>query len=365
MKRMHPKLENLRIAEMRPLESPAQIKDKFPLSAAAIETVTHARAALRDVIHGRDTRRLVAIVGPCSIHDPVAAVEYAGRLKRVADEFRDDLLILMRSYFEKPRTVLGWKGLINDPHLDGTCDIAAGLEAARGLLLKINELGMPCATEFLDPITPQYVAELVSWTAIGARTTESQTHRQMASGLSMPVGFKNGTDGSLQSALNALISARHAHSFLGINNDGMTALVKTTGNPDCHIVLRGGENQTNYGAEDVQRAVMQSRVGGTARPVLVDCSHGNSAKDYTRQPLAWREILRQYRSGQQGLMGISLESNLQPGKQTWQEGAPLEYGVSITDACMGWKDTEALLREAAEAAVSRQAEMKPQIVGQP
>ncbi|MCW8133180.1 MAG: 3-deoxy-7-phosphoheptulonate synthase [Planctomycetota bacterium] len=346
-------LENLNIEEIRPLESPAQVKAKLPLTEAAARTVAEARREVRDVVHGRDRRRLCAIVGPCSVHDIDAACDYAQRLKKVADATRGELVVLMRAYFEKPRTTVGWKGMINDPHLDGTCDIGLGLEKARGLLLKINELGMPCATEFLEPITPQYMADLVSWTAIGARTTESQTHRQMASGLSMPVGFKNNTDGTLQSALNALVSARHAHSFLGINSVGLTALVKTKGNPDCHIVLRGGESRTNYGAEDVKRAAAQAAESDGARPVLVDCSHGNSGKDYAKQSIAWRDVVRQYAEGQEALMGISLESNIKPGKQTWKEGAKLEYGVSITDGCIGWEETETLLMEAAAAVRAR------------
>ncbi|MBE7465067.1 MAG: 3-deoxy-7-phosphoheptulonate synthase [Planctomycetes bacterium] len=343
------RLENVRIAEMRPLESPAQVKSKFPLNEQAAETVRTTRRELRDIIHGRDTRRLAAIVGPCSIHDPEAAIDYATRLKQVAHEIRGEVVVLMRTYFEKPRTTVGWKGLINDPHLDGSCDIAIGLEVARGLLVKINALGMACATEFLEPITPQYIADLVSWAAIGARTTESQTHRQMASGLSMPVGFKNGIDGTLQAAVNALVSARQAHSFLGINNVGVTAIVKTTGNPDCHVVLRGGEGRTNYGTEDVKRAATLAAEGGVARPVLVDCSHGNSSKDPAKQAIAWRDVCAQYRAGEGRLMGISLESNLKPGKQTWKEGAKLAYGVSITDGCIGFEETETLLREMAAA----------------
>ncbi|MCZ7648706.1 MAG: 3-deoxy-7-phosphoheptulonate synthase [Planctomycetota bacterium] len=342
------RLDDLRIKEIRPLESPAKVRAKYPLDDGAAATVRETRLGLRDIIHGRDERRMAAIVGPCSIHDPEAALDYAARLKRVADDLRGELVVLMRAYFEKPRTTVGWKGLINDPHLDGSCDVAAGLEKARALLLKINALGVGCATEFLEPITPQYIADLVSWAAIGARTTESQTHRQMASGLSMPVGFKNGIDGGLQTALNALVSARQPHSFLGINSVGLTAIVKTTGNPDCHIVLRGGESRTNYGSEDVERAATLASEGGVTRPVLVDCSHGNSAKDPTRQGVAWRDVLEQFRAGEGRLMGLTLESNLKPGKQVWKEGARLEYGVSITDGCIGWDETETLLREMAE-----------------
>jgi 3-deoxy-7-phosphoheptulonate synthase len=255
----------------------------------------------------------------------------------------------MRTYFEKPRTTVGWKGMINDPHLDGACNISEGLHLARALLLKINALGVPCASEMLDPITPQYIADLVSWAAIGARTTESQTHREMASGLSMPVGFKNGTDGGMQVALNAMISARHEHSFLGINADGVTAVIKTRGNPDRHIVLRGGGGETNFSPEHIARAAEIVHEEAIARPVMVDCSHGNADKDHTRQSAACREVLRQVRGGQRKIMGLMLESNLEAGKQAWKEGVNLKYGVSITDACIGWDETAKLLHEAAEA----------------
>jgi 3-deoxy-7-phosphoheptulonate synthase len=248
---------------------------------------------------------------------------------------------------------VGWKGLINDPHLDGSCDIATGLQLARSILLQINELGLACATEMLDPVTPQYTADLVSWAAIGARTIESQTHREMASGLSMPVGFKNGTDGRLEIALNAILSASHPHSFLGIGQDGMTALVKTTGNPDRHIVLRGGGGKTNYGPEDVARAALLMKDQGIPRSVMVDCSHDNSHKNYRNQGSVCRAVLQQYQAGQRALMGLMLESNLYPGKQTWQEGAPLQYGVSITDGCIGWEETEDLLWEMAATVEGR------------
>jgi 3-deoxy-7-phosphoheptulonate synthase len=268
-------------------------------------------------------------------------------LKPIAEDVRHDLLIIMRTYFEKPRTTVGWKGLINDPHLDGSCEIAAGLKLARSILLEINELGLPCAYEGLDPVTPQYIADLISWAAIGARTTESQTHREMASGLSMPVGFKNGTDGGLQVAVDAMVSARHPHSFLGINSDGVTSVIKTMGNPDRHIVLRGGGGKTNYAPEDVARGVDLLAAQEIARPIMVDCSHGNSAKDHNRQLTAGQAVLEQFLGGQKAIMGLMIESNLKPGKQTWKEDAPLEYGVSITDACIGWPETEAFLREAA------------------
>jgi 3-deoxy-7-phosphoheptulonate synthase len=344
---MPPQTDNCNIQEVTPLITPAAVKAKLPLTERAAQVVLSTRQAIRDIIHGRDLHRLVVIVGPCSIHDPEAALEYAHRLKRVADRTREHLVIVMRTYFEKPRTTVGWKGLINDPHLDGSCDIATGLQLARSILLQINELGLPCATEMLDPVTPQYTADLVSWAAIGARTIESQTHREMASGLSMPVGFKNGTDGRLEIALNAIVSASHPHSFLGISQDGMTALVKTTGNPDRHIVLRGGGGKTNYGPEDVARAALLMKDQGIPRSVMVDCSHDNSHKDYRRQGSVCRAVLRQYQEGQRALMGLMLESNLKPGKQTWQKGVPLQYGVSITDGCIGWEETEELLEEMA------------------
>jgi 3-deoxy-7-phosphoheptulonate synthase len=254
----------------------------------------------------------------------------------------------MRTYFEKPRTVVGWKGLISDPHLDGSCDIPAGLVLARKLLLAINALGLPCATEFLDTVVPHYLADMVTWAAIGARTTESQVHRQMASGLSMPVGFKNSTDGSLRNAVNAVLSARRPHAFLGINADGVSSVVRTTGNQDCHIVLRGGATGPNYHREEVAAAARAMGEEGLARGVMVDCSHGNSAKDHTRQSGVLTEVVSNFAGGQQAILGVMVESNLRPGKQTWLQGAPLECGVSITDGCIGWEETERLLLEAAD-----------------
>jgi len=340
-------IENRNLVALTPLPSPRVVKAALPLTEGAANVVLRTRRAIRDIIHGRDTHRLVVVVGPCSIHDPDAASEYAARLGRVAAATRDDLVVVMRTYFEKPRTTVGWKGLINDPHLDGSCDIAAGLELARRLLLQINSLEVPCAYEALDPVTPQYIADLVSWAAIGARTTESQTHREMASGLSMPVGFKNGTDGGLAVALNAMISARHPHSFLGISADGLTAMVKTTGNPDRHIVLRGGAGRPNYGRTDIAGAAALVAEEGIPRPIMVDCSHDNSGKDHTQQARVFREVLEQVSDGQPAIMGLLLESNLHAGKQTWKAGVELAYGVSITDACIAWEETEALLYEAA------------------
>ncbi len=348
-------IDNQNVAELKPLATPRSVKEKLPITETAALTVRETRQAIRDIIHGRDQERLVVIVGPCSIHDPHAASEYADLLKQVADATRERLLIVMRTYFEKPRTTVGWKGLVNDPHLDGTCDIATGIELARTILLTLNDKGIPCASELLDPVTPQYLADLVSWAAIGARTTESQTHREMASGLSMPVGFKNSTEGSLQVALNAMIAARQPHHFLGINADGVTCMVKTLGNPDRHLVLRGGGGKTNYGPDDIARAEAAMAAEGIERPIMVDCSHGNSDKDYRRQTPVAREVLGQFREGRSSIMGLMLESNINAGNQSWQDGVPLTYGVSITDACLGWSDTEALLYELAEAVALRSA----------
>ncbi|BFU93706.1 MAG: 3-deoxy-D-arabino-heptulosonate-7-phosphate synthase, tyrosine-repressible [Nitrospira sp.] len=352
---MNRPLDNQHVIEIKALPSPRAIKTKLPISDQAAALVVETREAIRRILHGTDRDRLVVIVGPCSIHDPDAAYEYADRLKLTVDALRDRLLIVMRTYFEKPRTTVGWKGLINDPHLDGTCDIATGMELARTILLEINRRGLPCATELLDPISPQYIADLISWTAIGARTTESQTHREMASGVSMPVGFKNGTEGSLQVAVNAMISARTPHHFVGINADGQTSIIKTLGNPDRHIVLRGGGGKTNYDAEHVGKAEAAVAGEGIARPIMIDCSHDNSSKDHRRQALVAREVVRQFQEGRSSIMGLMLESNLFPGKQTWQEGKALAHGVSITDACLGWEETEQLLAELADAIVARPA----------
>jgi 3-deoxy-7-phosphoheptulonate synthase len=352
---MNRPIDNQHVIEIKALPSPRAIKTKLPITDRAASLVLETREAIRRILHGKDRDRLVVIIGPCSIHDADAAYEYAAKLKPVADALRDRFLIVMRTYFEKPRTTVGWKGLINDPHLDGTCDIATGMELARTILLKINQVGLPCATELLDPISPQYVADLISWTAIGARTTESQTHREMASGVSMPVGFKNGTEGSLQVAINAMTSASTPHHFVGINADGQTSIIKTMGNPDRHIVLRGGGSRPNYDEEHVAKAEAAVAGEGIARPIMIDCSHDNSRKDHTRQGLVAREVLRQFREGRQSIMGLMLESNLNPGKQTWREGVALAHGVSITDACLGWDETAALLTDLAEAITPRPA----------
>ena len=350
---MNRPIDNQHVIEIKPLPSPRDVKTQLPISDEVSELVFQTRQAIRNILHGRDMDRLIVIVGPCSIHDPDAAYEYADRLKPVADAVRDKLLIVMRTYFEKPRTTVGWKGLINDPHLDGTCDIAQGIQLARTILLNINGKGLPCATELLDPVTPQYIADLLSWTAIGARTTESQIHREMASGLSMPVGFKNGTEGSLQVAINAMITSRSPHHFVGVNADGITSIIKTTGNPDHHIVLRGGGGRTNYSVEDIARAEAAVASEGLARGVMVDCSHDNSGKNHQRQVEVAGEVLKQFQQGRRAIMGLMLESHLQGGRQTWDPNKALTYGMSITDSCLAWSDTEALLYGMAESLATR------------
>ena len=338
-------LENSRIADILPLVSPREMKSSLPVPDPVRSLVVESRQTIRDMIHRGGGARLMVVVGPCSIHDPDSAYEYAARLLRVAKATRNQLFIVMRTYFEKPRTVVGWKGLLSDPRLDGSDDLPAGLSLARTVLLRINGMGLPCGTEFLDPVVPQYVGDLVTWAAIGARTTESQTHRQMASGLSMPVGFKNSTDGSLQNAQNAMISARHPHTFLGINGDGMTSVIKTVGNPDGHVVLRGGGGHTNYHPKDIATAVELVKKEGLSRGVVVDCSHDNSGKDHTKQAAIFQEVAQTFKSGQPGILGSMIESNIAPGKQSWKEGVQLKHGVSITDACIGWEETEKLLLE--------------------
>ena len=343
-----PKLANLRVREIRPLLSPAKMKKEIPVQEKAEQTVRQSRMEVEAVLEGQDSRPLV-ILGPCSIHDRKAALEYAGRIAKMREELEDKLLLVMRVYFEKPRTTVGWKGLINDPHLDGTLDLEAGLKAGRKLLAEINEMGVPAGTEFLDPIVPQYLSDLVTWAAIGARTTESQTHREMASGLSMPVGFKNGTDGSLQVAVDAMLSARTGHAFVGIDVEGATSVIRTTGNNSTHLVLRGGRDRTNFDPESLQVARDSLRKHGLPQRLMVDCSHANSGKEATKQETAWKSVIEQKRSGSPGILGLMLESHLQEGRQDMPpEGAKgLKYGVSLTDACMGWEQTESLLRWAA------------------
>ena len=336
-------VENLRVVGFTRLVSPSRTKTELPATPAQLELVARTRAEARAILAGADPRMLV-IAGPCSIHDPVSALEYAGRLAELARSVRDRYLVVMRVYFEKPRTTTGWKGLINDPDLDESCNVGKGISIARQLLLDITALGLPTATEFLDPIVPQYTAELVTWAAIGARTTESQTHREMASGLSMPVGFKNATDGSFQTAVDAMKSARTPHSFLGIDPDGATSIVKTAGNPDTHVVLRGGRNGPNYSPADVAKAGVALEKAGLPGGIMVDCSHSNSGKDPLRQPEVWKSVLAQRAAGNKKLVGAMLESHLRFGSQPLPaDPSKLEYGVSITDACMDWEMTASLL----------------------
>lgn len=341
-----PETSNLHVTRFEPLVAPRALLAELPLTRRAATTVLEGRREVGAILGGTDPRLLV-VVGPCSIHDPAAALEYAHRLASLRRELSPTLALVMRVYFEKPRTTIGWKGLINDPHLDGTRDMATGLRVARSLLLEITELGLPAATELLGPVVPQYIADLVSWTAIGARTAESQTHREMASGLSMPVGFKNTTDGNLQIALDALEAAGTPHTFLGMDDEGRGAVVHTTGNPERHLVLRGGGGRTNYDAASVAEAALLCARRGQPARVMVDCSHGNSNKDHTRQPAVLREVVSQVAAGSSPIMGAMVESHLHGGSQKLG-AAPgvLSYGVSITDACLDWEATEAMLREA-------------------
>src|SRR5215469_4002737 len=336
--------QDLRVKEIVRLIEPAALKAALPISEAAGKTVVHSRDAVKNILHQKDPRLLV-VVGPCSIHDEKGALEYAEKLNLLRKELAGQMEIVMRVYFEKPRTTVGWKGLINDPHLDNSQDIESGLKIARRLLLEITGMGLAAGTEFLDPIIPQYIADLITWSAIGARTTESQTHRELASGLSMPVGFKNATDGSLQIAIDAMTSARTSHSFLGIDQDGFTSVVRTTGNNDGHIVLRGGRLQTNYDAKSIHEAEMKLAQGGLPAVLMVDCSHANSGKQPARQEDVWQSIIQQRVGGTKSLTGAMIESYLQEGAQPIPKKlSELRYGVSITDACISWETTERMLR---------------------
>jgi len=346
--------DDLRIERIRPLIPPAILMEDLPLSETASTTVADARAAVTKVLRGQDDR-LVVIVGPCSIHDVKAAREYAGKLLAARPELEDALTLVMRVYFEKPRTTVGWKGLINDPHLDNTFKVNEGLELARGLLLDLAEKGLPAGCEFLDTITPQYIADLVSWGAIGARTTESQVHRELASGLSVPVGFKNGTDGNTQIAIDAIKAASHPHQFLSVTKQGLSAIVVTRGNPDCHVILRGSNAGPNHGADDVARAVASLEKAKLPGRLMIDCSHGNSRKDPKNQPAVVRDIAAQVRAAASPVFGVMIESHLVGGRQDCVPGKPLVYGQSITDACLAWSDTLPALRELADAVRARRA----------
>ncbi len=340
-------LENINIASFDPMPSPGEIQARVPVSVAAGDTVAAGRQALRDILDRRD-HRLFVVVGPCSIHDPVAGLDYARRLKALADDVSDTLCIVMRVYFEKPRTTVGWKGYINDPFMDDSFQVDVGMEKARAFLLAVNELGLPAGTEALDPYGPQYYGDLISWAAIGARTTESQTHREMSSGLSTPVGFKNATSGDLTVATNAILSASRPHSFLGLNSNGQVSIVRTRGNPHGHVVLRGGENGPNY--DTVSIALAEAALAKAKLPanLVVDCSHANSAKKPEMQPLVMADIVSQIRAGNNSILGVMIESNLEAGNQPIPADlSQLKYGCSVTDGCIDWNTTEKTLREAA------------------
>ena len=348
-------LENVNVEKLEVLITPEHLKARFPIPESVREFVNQSRQAIRSIIDGDDPRTMV-VVGPCSIHDPQSAVEYAQRLAQLAEELDDQLFIIMRAYFEKPRSTVGWKGLINDPHLDDSFRVDEGLAMARQLLLTISELGLPIATEALDPITPQYLQDLISWSAIGARTTESQTHREMASGLSCPVGFKNGTDGSLDVAVNALQAATSPHSFLGISPSGQVSVIHTAGNGHAHIVLRGGSNGPNYSAQHIAHAEESLRKNGLQPRIMVDCSHANSSKDHNKQAQVLADVSDQLKAGNESIRGVMIESHLEAGNQPLSEN--LRYGVSITDACVGWDDTVVMLRELHSTLAQRGAKTK-------
>src|SRR6202140_3727654 len=342
------RIQDIHVLATEPLIAPNLLKNEMPVGGGIARTVVEARETIREILAGRD-RRMLCIVGPCSIHDPDAAIDYARRLAKLKNDTSDRLYIIMRVYFEKPRTTVGWKGLINDPHMDDSCDISEGLRIARTLLIQINRMGLAAATETLDPITPQYIADLISWSAIGARTTESQTHREMASGLSMPVGFKNSTEGNLQVAINAVQSARRAHSFLGITQEGMTAIIRTSGNPDTHVVLRGGR-KPNYDAGSIEECRKILASAALEPRMMVDCSHAQTSKDYTKQPEVLRTLVDQVCAGSNAIMGAMVESFIEAGSQPLAtDHSRLRYGVSVTDPCIDWPTTERCLIEAAEA----------------
>jgi len=355
------KLENVNIKSEQVLITPAQLKRELPVSPAIRDKVQRSRTAVKNILR-RDDPRLLVVVGPCSIHDVEATLDYARRLANLAPEVGDNLLLVMRAYFEKPRTTVGWKGLVNDPHLDDSFEVGEGLAIARRLMLDMADMDLPLSTEALDPITPQYLQDLISWTAIGARTTESQKHREMASGLSSAVGFKNGTDGSLTVALNALQSVASPHSFLGINNSGQVAVMHTRGNPDAHLVLRGGSKGPNYDADSIAQAESELIRTGLSPSIMVDCSHANSSKDHNRQPLVARDVAQQIAAGNRSVIGLMIESNLAAGNQPLQaDRGKLTYGVSITDACIDWDTTAELLRDIA-ATVAPNLEARNRVV---
>lgn len=345
--------DDLRISGMSEIASPKQVHDEYPITETAARTTHDTRLAIADILRGEDDRLLV-VIGPCSIHDPKVALEYANKIKEMRGKLNKDLLIVMRVYFEKPRTTVGWKGLINDPNLDGTFEINRGIRLARKLLLDVNEMGVPAGTEFLDLITPQYIADLVSWGAIGARTTESQGHRELASGLSCPVGFKNSTDGGFRIAIDAIHAARHPHVFLSLTKEGKSAIFSTTGNDSCHIILRGGR-EPNYDAASIAKAVEELRAAKLPERLMVDCSHANSRKEFKRQLEVGADLAGQIAGGSRNIVGIMIESHLKEGRQDIAPGETPVYGISITDACIGWEDSEVLLNQLATAVRERRA----------
>ncbi|HTK00384.1 MAG TPA: 3-deoxy-7-phosphoheptulonate synthase [Bordetella sp.] len=348
------RIDDVRIGAVRPLISPALLLDELPVSPAIQDLVERTRASIADVLHGRDDR-LVVVVGPCSIHDHDQAMDYARLLKAAADELSEDLVVVMRVYFEKPRTTVGWKGYINDPRLDGSYRINEGLRRARELLLDIAGLGLPTGTEFLDLLSPQFIADLIAWGAIGARTTESQSHRQLSSGLSCPLGFKNGTDGGVQIAADAIVAARAKHAFMGMTKMGMAAIFETRGNDDTHVILRGGKQGTNYDAASIAACCEILKRAGLREQVMVDCSHANSNKSHSRQVDVAADIGQQIAGGDKRIAGVMIESHLEEGRQDLKPGVPLRRGVSITDACLGWGQTEPVLRQLAESVRRRRA----------
>jgi len=350
----HYKIDDRRVTEVKPIIPPAILIEELPLTESIAKTVGETREAAENIIKKQDDR-LLAIVGPCSIHDVAAAIEYGEKLRVAAQELKDDLVVIMRVYFEKPRTTIGWKGLINDPDLNGTFQINKGLHVGRGILRDLNSMGVPCGVEFLDTISPQYIADLVAWGAIGARTTESQIHRELASGLSVPIGFKNGTNGNVDVAFEGIKTATNPHCFLGVGKLGLSAIIRTTGNDSCHIILRGGASGTNYDAESVGKAISFAKQFGVDPRIMIDCSHGNSNKVHTNQIPVAEDVAKQVAAGNRDIIGVMIESNLVEGAQKLPEEGPqyLRYGQSITDACLSWKQTEPVLRKLAEAVRAR------------
>ena len=342
-------IDDVNLQSIHPLVTPAELKTELPLTESAYQTVLHGRETIRNILDGKD-KRIFVVIGPCSIHDPVAAHEYADRLKVLSDKIKDSIYVVMRVYFEKPRTTVGWKGLINDPDMNDSFNIEKGLRIGRKLLVELNEKGLPCATEALDPNSPQYYQDLISWSAIGARTTESQTHREMSSGLSSPVGFKNGTDGGLTVATNAMQSVKHGHHFLGLNNQGQVSVIRTSGNPYAHVVLRGGNGKPNYDAGSVVEAEAALAKAKVSTKIMIDTSHANSNKDPFLQPLVLKNITEQIIDGNKSIIGIMVESHLKGGRQEIPENlCDLEYGKSVTDGCIDWDTTEKVLLEMHEA----------------